>query len=511
MGEPSAEQIAERAADLGLLNDRQLEEVWGQFGSRNVASADFQDALLRREMLTSYQLSRLIRGDRTGYFYGNYKVLYLVGSGSFARVYRAEHTKTGELVAVKVLRNRYRKNPEQLEQFVQEGKVGHTLRHSNIVPIFEVGQTSAAHYLVMEFVEGQNLRNFVKVRERCEPLESLRLIGDVLRGLDYALDRGVTHRDIKLSNVLISTRGDAKLVDFGLAAAGKNATDTALIQSPNPRTIDYAALERTTGVKRDDPRSDLYFVGCMLYHMLTGMPPLSETKDRTKRMSKTRFFEVVPIGQKLPMLPQSVASLVNKAMELDPQRRHQTPREMLLEVDKTFGKVGDAEAAAKSSPHHMKMSESSLRLAARQSGEIASEPDAKRSVMFVESDEKMQDFFRSQFKSHGFRVLVTNDPARAIARFDKFEKGADCVVFSAVELGKRALEGFSQFARTQTTQDVPAILLLGKKQREWTSRPELTKQAVESKVRRVVKMPISLKDFCAVIDELAPAESPESV
>jgi len=508
---PSAEQIADRATNLGLLTDRQIQEVWGLFGSRNVTSEDFQQALLRREFLTSYQLSRLIRGDKSGYFYGNYKVLYLVGSGSFARVYRASHTKTNELVAVKVLRSRYRNNPEQTEQFLQEGKVGHTLRHSNIVPIFEVGQTDSAYYLVLEFVEGQSLRDFVKVREQLEPLEALRLTGDILRGLDYALDRGVTHRDIKMSNVLVSTRGDAKLVDFGLAAAGKNVTDTALIHSPNPRTIDYAALERTTGVRRDDPRSDLYFVGCMLYNMLVGMPPLSETKDRMKRMSKTRFYEVVPIEMKLPMLPDHLVSLVSKAMELDPQRRHQTPREMLLEVDKVFGRIGDAEASGKSALRRSKPSESSLRLAARNNQEVAPEADSKRTVMFVESDSKMQDFFRKQFKDQGYRVLVTTDPDRAIARFNKFEQPADCVVFSAVELRGDALSAFSRFARTQTTQDVPAILLLGKKQRDWTSRKELSKQAVEADHRRVIKMPVSLKDFCAVIDDLVPAESSDSI
>ncbi len=502
---PSAEQIADRAASVGLLTDRQLQEIWGLLGTRNVSSEDFQQALLRREYLTSYQLSRLVRGDKSGYFYGDYKILYLIGSGSFARVYRGAHTKTGELVAVKVLRSRYRDNAEQTEQFLQEGRVGHTLRHSNIVPIYEVGQSGSAYYLVLEFVEGQSLREFVKVREYCEPLEALRLTGDILRGLDYALERGVTHRDLKMSNVLVSTRGDAKLVDFGLAAANKHMSDTALIQSPNPRTIDYAALERTTGVRRDDPRSDIYFVGCMLYNMLTGSPPLAETKDRMKRMSKTRFYEVIPIESRIPALPSNLVSLISKSMELDPERRHQTPREMLLEVDKTFGRIGDAEAAGRSGMRQQMMSESSVRLAERRSSQLT-EADTRRTVMFVESDDKMQDFFREQFKANGFRVLVTSDPDRAIARFDKHEKPADCVVFSAVELRGRALEGFSDFAKTEITSRIPAILLLGKKQREWTEREELTPGTLDARHRRVIKMPVTLKGFCEVIDDLVPPD-----
>src|SRR2546429_8916254 len=99
----SAQEIAERAIDLNLLTDRQLQEIWGALGSRNVTAAEFTQALLRREMLTSYQLARLERGDRVGYFYGDYKVLYLVGTGTFARVYRAVAQQTGQIVALKVL------------------------------------------------------------------------------------------------------------------------------------------------------------------------------------------------------------------------------------------------------------------------------------------------------------------------------------------------------------------------------------------------------------------------
>ncbi|HEX3726328.1 MAG TPA: serine/threonine protein kinase, partial [Pirellulales bacterium] len=95
MVELSAEQFAQRAFDLDLVDERQLQEVWGQIGSRQVSGEEFQQLLLRRELLTNYQTERLLRGDRTGFFYGDYKVLYLIGTGTFARVYRACHRTTG--------------------------------------------------------------------------------------------------------------------------------------------------------------------------------------------------------------------------------------------------------------------------------------------------------------------------------------------------------------------------------------------------------------------------------
>src|SRR5580692_9880487 len=106
MVELTAEQIAQRVFDLDLLDQRQLKEVWGAIGSRQVTGDEFRQLLERRELLTNYQSERLMRGDRTGFFYGDFKVLYLIGTGTFARVYRAAHRHTGEIRAVKVLRRR---------------------------------------------------------------------------------------------------------------------------------------------------------------------------------------------------------------------------------------------------------------------------------------------------------------------------------------------------------------------------------------------------------------------
>ncbi len=264
MVELSAEQFAQRAFDLNLLDERQLQEIWGQLGSRQVSGDEFQQFLLRRELLTNYQTERLLRGDRTGFFYDDYKVLYLIGTGTFARVYRASHKTTGEIVALKVLRRRFAEDPEQADRFYREGEMGATLKHPNIVPIMQVVSEGDTHFLVMKFIEGRNLREFIKIRKKFEPAQATHLVADVANGLSYAFERGICHRDLKMSNVLVSSRGQAMLVDFGLAAADKNLSDDALANNPNPRTIDYAGLERATGVRKDDPRSDLYFLGCHL-------------------------------------------------------------------------------------------------------------------------------------------------------------------------------------------------------------------------------------------------------
>jgi serine/threonine-protein kinase len=485
MVELSAEQIAQRAFDLNLIDERQLQEVWGQIGSRQLSGEEFQQLLLRRELLTNFQTEKLIQGDRSGFFYGDYKVLYLVGTGTFARVYRASHKNSGEIVAVKVLRRRFADDAEQADRFCREGEMGATLTHPNIVPIMEVYSRGDLHYLVMKFVEGRNLREFIKIRKKFEVGQATRLVADVAAGLAYAFERGICHRDLKMSNILVSSKGQAMLVDFGLAAADRQVSDDAIANNPNPRTIDYAGLERATGVRKDDPRSDIYFLGCIYYHMLTGIPPLYETKDRIQRLSKSRFQDIEPIVKVDPELPRYITAIVNRAMELNPDERYQTPGEMLADLKDAMQKLNE--------PYAPPEEEEPAKTAA-----AAPAATPKHTLMFVESNVQLQDVMRERLKTKGYRVLVTRDPERALARFADGSKAADCVIFSTGELGESALDAFNRFGDGQHTGPIPAVLLLGEHQRTWKQRAKLNKHRV------VMSMPIKLRQLREVLAKLVP-------
>ena len=307
--------------------------------------------LVRKEILTNFQVEKLTKGEKLGYFYDKYKVLYHVGSGTFARVYRAVHTETGEVRALKVLRKRYSEQPDFFNRFDREGKVGIKLRHPNIVRVDDVVSHGNVHYMVMEFVEGQNLRDFVKIRKKLHPLEATRLMMDITDGMRCAFENGLTHRDMKMSNILVSSRGQAKIVDFGLAGMDESLPEADQDGMLNARSIDYAALERMTGVRKDDTRSDIYFLGCIYYNMLTGVPPLMETKDRVQRLSRQRFVDVQPILKLEPTLPHCVSMVVNKAMTLDPEQRYQSPAAMLVDleiVNRRLQEISQAASATQS-------------------------------------------------------------------------------------------------------------------------------------------------------------------
>jgi len=487
--EVSAQEIADRAYNLGLLDERQLQGVWADLGSRTVSAEEFVQLCVRRELLTNYQIERLMRDERSGYFFGDYKVLYYVGAGSFARVYRAVHKDTGRVVALKVLRKRFSDSASQYGRFIREGELGRALRHPNIVPIYEVYSRAPTHFLVMEFVEGRNLRDFVKVRGKVNPDEATRLMIDITRGLQYAFEQGLTHRDLKLTNVLVASRGQAKLVDFGLAAIEQALSKDAWLQMPNARTIDYAALERATGVRRDDTRSDIYFLGVIYYHMLTGKSPLPDTRDPLKRLSRSRLESVVPIQQVDPSVPTSMAFVVHKAMELDPDRRYQTPQQVLDDLELAAQKLREGVA------------HESLDADGAAERTAAAAPPPQRAVMVVEANSELQDLFRDVLRRAGYRVLLTSDAGRAVERFVDTPTTAHCVVFNAQSLGQAALEAFNRLGQEARTEHVPAVLLLDKSQRDWEQ------QAQKAEHRIVLAMPIKMKELRSRLSQLVSAEN----
>jgi serine/threonine protein kinase len=493
----SAEQLGQIALNLGLLSQQQYQEVWSSFAGRTVGVSDFMQTLVRRGILTNYQVERLLNGDKSGFFFDRYKVLYLVGTGTFSRVYRAVHCDSEEVRALKVLRHRFSEKPDQYNRFVREGRFGCSLRHPNIVRIDEVVSHGRTHFFVMEFIEGRNLREFVRIRKKLDPLEATRLMMDITEGLRYAFEHGLTHRDLKMTNVLVSSRGQAKLVDFGLASMDETLTEDELDRLPNVRTIDYAALERATGVRKDDTRSDIYFLGAIYYHMLTGKAPWPETRDRIRRLSKQRFQDVLPVKKMDPTVPHCVALVVNKAMMLDPARRYQNPSIMLNDLGIAYRRLNEIAQATsdKPSPDDTKIE------GGDSSPSLPYCPLQDRTVMIVESDGQMQDVFRKGFKKAGARVLLTSDPRRALDRLTQAARIADCVVVNAELIGQPAVDLFNDLAENSDTASIPALLLLGENQQKWR---DLAKTAAH---RRVFNMPITMKQLRDTLVELIGTEA----
>jgi serine/threonine protein kinase len=499
MAEPlNAEQLAQRLLDARLLDSNQVESMWAELGTREVSYPDFSSLLLRKELITNFQLDRILKGEKGGYYYGDYKVLYLVGTGTFARVYRAVHTQSGRIVAVKSLRKRFRDDRSMNEQFVREGKIGMQLRHPNIVPIYEVIEHPSPA-LVMEFVEGRNLREFTRVRKKLSPVEAMRLTVDVLSGLTHAAHSGMTHRDLKMSNVLVTSRGKGKLVDFGLAGLQSIRPNAANAEETNPRTIDYAGLERASGVKNNDPRSDLFFVGVILYNMVCGVSPIGETKDRMIRLSAARYQNIKPILHVDSAIPPRLAAFVMRSLELNPEKRYATPSEMFDDAKRILARI---EAGDTSEPDPAELAGKPA--AAATADVLPDQEGQNKTLMVVESKVEMQDVLRDRLKKYGYRVLVFSDPRRAINRFaEDVTQTADCVIFCTQYLGAASLDAFNEFGSRTLTKDIPAVLFVDPKQ------PSLIKQAQLAPHRVMLQAPLKVRELREVLRKLLwPDEAP---
>ncbi len=486
MNDFTPQSFGQRVSDLGLADRRDVQRALGDLGAGEYTLQDAIKSMQRNGLITTLQADKILKGDRYGYFYGEYKVLYLIGAGTFARVYRAE--KAGEVFAVKVLRKRFRDEVKELEQFLREGRMGLKLRHPHIVSIVDVVPDTHNPFLVMEFVEGQTLRELVKIRGKLPADLALRLMYEIASGLAYASSLGIAHRDLKLSNVLISSEGKSKLVDFGLAALSDRNNPEKMADCPNARAIDYAALERGTGVRKDDPRSDVYFAGNMLYHMLAGTPALTETRDRLARLNVSRFQEIVPLHERVPDVPGVANHIVQRAMEFNPDKRIQSAAALQAEIKKAIEvlerPVRAADPDKPGTEHH-------------DDDEIATNEGEGYVVMLVESKAALQNAVRERLKSRGYRVLVISDPNRALDRFHPDEDPpADCVIFGAAELGSLAMEAFNKFASDEHTCEIPSILLADKRQTQVISG------ARRGPNRKMLALPLKVRELRAALMQL---------
>ena len=427
-----------------LVESSHLQECMIRLQSRGQSIDGLIRELESRHLLTPYQVTKLRKRDLDGLLLGRYKLLYRNASGSFARVFRGVSLDDDAMIGIKVLRSRWAEDPRKVTLFKREGELGKRLKHKNIVPIYEVGSDGNQHYLTMEFVEGGNFRELLKARGKFSPAEALKYAIDISEGLEYALSSGVTHRDMKLTNVLLSAQGVAKLVDFGLA--GQDAS-LRILDDEVDRAVEYATLERGTNAPDNDPRSDLYFLGAIYYELLTGKPPYQPSKNKEDRRQFSRYRDIRPIRQIDPSLPSSVTEIVDQLISINPYDRYQNPTSVLRDLRAA---AGDANVRAENAPT------------------VINSKPASPTVLCVEERFKQQDSLRQYFSKHGYRVLMLGDFQRALSRLQvEPPKG---LVLMGASLGNDAESLFDKALSVCKPLGTAVVLVLSKHQRDLKSK-----------------------------------------
>jgi serine/threonine protein kinase len=458
MTELDAAGIAQLAVRVGLIDDNTARECIYELDDRLAPPEAMARLMERKGLITPLQSSRLLKGETEGYFLGGYRLLYKIASGSFGRVYRGDDPSTGQVVAIKVLRKKWTEDKRRVELFEREGRLGLTMQHPNIVQILTVRQdpVTGQYYIVMDFVEGGNMRDILSIRQKLEYDEALRIMEECAAGLAYAHARGLTHRDIKPTNILIGTDKVARLVDFGLAEmshAGsavfydKGHGNKEKEDMEVDRTVDYAGLERLTGQKKGDPRSDIYFLGTVFFEMLTGYAILPPTRDRNAAQMRQRYDlddQIRKLGVEYG-LPRNLINLVARMTAFDPVARFQTPAVMLEAIKQVREELAGG------------------------GGGSSRQASGPTTVFVVEDHPKLQDVFRQRFKELGLRVLMTIDPTQAPKRYQ--QQPFHALIVDAGTVDRDGVEAYVRVMKDAESMqlDIVGVLILNEDQAAWVN------------------------------------------
>ncbi len=254
---------------------------------------------------------------------GRYELLDRVGSGGMSVVYKAKDRSLGRIVAVKVMHESFTSDEGFLKRFQQEGHAAANLAHPNIVTVHDIGQDGYKHYIVMEYVEGQTLKEIVRSqKESPMPMSrALDLIIQVCNGIGYAHRANLVHCDVKPQNVIVTVDEQVKVADFGIARAMSGATQQQKV-SQVWGTPQYFAPEQAAG-DAPTPASDVYAIGVMLFEMLTGRLPFAAESHTA--MALKHLHTPPPIVTEFnPAIPSQLAHIVNKLLAKEPAGRYRT-------------------------------------------------------------------------------------------------------------------------------------------------------------------------------------------
>lgn len=252
-----------------------------------------------------------------------YKLLEKIGSGGMANVYKGEDQVLNRFVAVKILHEQFSSDESFIARFKQEAQSAANLTHPNIVNIFDWGTENSSYYIIMEYLKGQNLKDYIADAGHLTWQESCDIGVQVANALSFAHKNDVIHRDIKPHNIIVTRDGAVKVTDFGIARAGaSNMTQTGAILG----TAHYIAPEQAKG-QTADARSDLYSLGLVLYESMAGQAPF--TGDNPVTIAMKHVQEEIPSIKEInPHVPDSVIQILNKALAKSPEERYQSATEM---------------------------------------------------------------------------------------------------------------------------------------------------------------------------------------
>lgn len=260
---------------------------------------------------------------------GRYEIHELIGVGGMALVYRAYDEIDDRTVAIKILKDEFLGNEDFIRRFKNESKAIAVLSHPNIVKVYDVSFGDRIQYIVMEYIDGITLREYLDQQKEIKWKEAIHFTVQILRALQHAHEKGIIHRDIKPQNIMLLQDGTIKVTDFGIARFSRNETRTMTDKAIG--SVHYIAPEQARGDLTDE-KADIYSVGVMLYEMITGQLPFEADNAVSVAIMQLQA-DPRPPRDINPSIPDGLEEITLKAMQKDPSQRYQSAAEMLRDIE----------------------------------------------------------------------------------------------------------------------------------------------------------------------------------
>lgn len=343
----------------GILTESGLQEARDSLveDAQLLDSSALARRLVEQGRLTEFQAHRLLVGNASSLVFGRYLLIDRIGIGAMGRVFKARHQLMDRLVALKVVLPICASSKHSVSRFFREMKIVGLLDHPNVVRAFDADQHEDSPYIVMEYLEGEDLEKVLRRRGMLPPQEVIDCMIQVAWGLAHAHEKGVVHRDIKPTNLFLDNTGVVKVLDLGLGAFAKVSSEGVGVHDTDEGfvvgTCDYMSPEQLTG-QPVDARTDLFSLGCAMYRLLTGkfaFPGMTKMDRMVKRIKERH----APITDARKDLPVPLVAVIDRLLSLRPEDRFSSAAEVAEELEIMLPVADRRKRATRSSPGSLQL------------------------------------------------------------------------------------------------------------------------------------------------------------
>jgi serine/threonine protein kinase len=322
--------------EFRLLTPEQIERCFSLIPDDKRQADKLENRLARLAIrlgyVTLWQAQRVLTKRCSTLFIDKYLLIDSLGQGGMGRVYLAKDRRLNRHVALKVLNPDKLNHERALARFEREALVGGQLQHENLVRVYDVGMHQDSPFLVMEYIEGPTVAELIAKLGRLDLAVAARIGRDVARGLHHLAEKRLVHRDVNPRNILIDQEGRAKLTDLGLAIFEEQLSQVTT-EGSTVGTFDYIAPEQARHSRGVDIRSDIYSLGCSLYHMLSGRPPFPDG-NLAEKIYSHQLREARPLSEAAPSVSPEISEIVHKCLRKKPEDRFESARDLADQLNR---------------------------------------------------------------------------------------------------------------------------------------------------------------------------------